>query len=328
MTTAIQDSALIDQWHPVLLSSALLERPVSTRVLAERVVVFRTSQGVHAFKDLCIHRGVPLSLGKVAGDELVCAYHGWSYSGCGACTRIPSLPQDQPIPSKAKALVFRCIEAHGLIWVCLGTPSTPEPPISSRLEEGYAEVIMGPYQLRAAAPRLIENFLDVSHLMFVHEGLLGDSQFAEIGDYHVHQLEGALRSDEITVYQPNPDGTGRGVHSRYVYEVLAPLCAAFTKRSDEEPGHIFRLFLMVLPVTETESVAFMIKQRNYALEEPDEIFILFQDTLIEQDREMVENQTPELLPLDLQMELHLKSDRMSIAYRKLLREQGVTFGTA
>ena len=37
---------------------------------------------------------------------------------------------------------------------------------------------------------------------------------------------------------------------------------------------------------------------------------------------------PELLPPDLQAELHLRSDRTAIAYRKWLRELGLTFGTA
>jgi hypothetical protein len=34
------------------------------------------------------------------------------------------------------------------------------------------------------------------------------------------------------------------------------------------------------------------------------------------------------LPLDLQAELYLRSDRTAIAYRKRLRELGLTFGTA
>ncbi|MBD0383354.1 aromatic ring-hydroxylating oxygenase subunit alpha [Paenibacillus sedimenti] len=327
MTTIRLDTALLDEWHPVLLSSALTERPIAVRVLDEKVVVFRTAQGVHAFKDLCIHRGVPLSLGKVAGDELVCAYHGWSYNSCGACTRIPSLPAGQAIPSKAKAIAYSCVEVHGLIWVCLGEPVSLLPVVSRHIQDGFKEVFMGPYALEAAGPRIIENFLDVSHLMFVHEGLLGDSEFAEIADYHVHEVDGVLRSDEIVVYQPDADGTGRGIHSRYVYEVFSPLCVAFTKR-DDATDHIFRLFLMVLPETEKHSKAFMLKQRNYALDEADEVFVAFQDRLIEQDREMVENQKPELLPLDLQAELHLKCDRLSIAYRKRLRELGVTFGTA
>jgi hypothetical protein len=37
---------------------------------------------------------------------------------------------------------------------------------------------------------------------------------------------------------------------------------------------------------------------------------------------------PPPLPLDLRAELHLRSDRTSIAYRKWLSELGLTFGTA
>jgi phenylpropionate dioxygenase-like ring-hydroxylating dioxygenase large terminal subunit len=54
----------------------------------------------------------------------------------------------------------------------------------------------------------------------------------------------------------------------------------------------------------------------------------FQDHVSEQDRVIVESQRPELLPLDLQAELHLRSDRMAIAYRKWLRAIGLTYGTA
>ncbi|HAH01381.1 MAG TPA: hypothetical protein DCL75_21610 [Ktedonobacter sp.] len=54
----------------------------------------------------------------------------------------------------------------------------------------------------------------------------------------------------------------------------------------------------------------------------------FQDDIIKQDIPIVESQRPELLPLDLQAELHLRSDRTAIAYRKWLKELGLTFGTA
>lgn len=185
-----------------------------------------------------------------------------------------------------------CLRLCRSAWICLGllgTPVGPLPRVSAYIPEGFKEVWMGPYTLQAAGPRIIENFLDVSHLMFVHEGLLGDSDFAEIGDYQVHEEDGVLTSEEIVVYQPDPDGTGRGVHSRYVYEVFGPLSVAFTKR-DRDTDHIFRLFLMVLPESEQRSQAFMLKQRNYAYEEPDDMFIQFQNVLIEQDREMVENQ--------------------------------------
>ncbi|TKC18968.1 aromatic ring-hydroxylating dioxygenase subunit alpha [Robertmurraya kyonggiensis] len=325
----VEDPVLLHQWHPVLMSKDLTEEPKGVEVLGEKVVVFRTSKGVHAFKDLCIHRGVPLSLGKVENDEIVCAYHGWTYNGCGACTKIPSMPKGRVIPSKAKTTTYSCAEKFGFVWICLGFPPETEPTIGTNTFDNpdYVRVVMGPYDVQAAGPRVVENFLDVSHLMYVHEGLLGDSAYSEISDYRVHEINGQLVTDEIEVYQPDPDGRGYGVHSLYKYKVHKPLTVSFTKKIVGSEN-FFELYLIVLPVTEASSVAFMIMERNYALDDPDEIFIAFQDVLIEQDRVIVENQKPELLPLDLQAELHLKCDRLSIAYRRMLGEIEITFGTA
>jgi phenylpropionate dioxygenase-like ring-hydroxylating dioxygenase large terminal subunit len=50
--------------------------------------------------------------------------------------------------------------------------------------------------------------------------------------------------------------------------------------------------------------------------------------IFEEDRAIVESQRPELLPLDLQAERHLRSDRVAIAYRKWLRQPGLRFGVA
>jgi hypothetical protein len=67
---------------------------------------------------------------------------------------------------------------------------------------------------------------------------------------------------------------------------------------------------------------------DYAHELPEEAFVGFQDLVAGQDKIVVESQRPELLPLDLQAELHLRSDRMAIAYRKWLRAIGFAYGTA
>ena len=39
--------------------------------------------------------------------------------------------------------------------------------------------------MNAAAPRIVENFLDVAHFPFVHENYLGIKNKAEINDYNV-----------------------------------------------------------------------------------------------------------------------------------------------
>ena len=58
---------------------------------------------------------------------------------------------------------------------------------------------------------------------------------------------------------------------------------------------------------------------------PDAEMIAYQNAIFAQDRPIVESQRPALLPLDLQAELHLRSDRTALAYRKWLKEQGINF---
>ncbi|WP_462410123.1 aromatic ring-hydroxylating dioxygenase subunit alpha [Neobacillus sp. Marseille-QA0830] len=322
----MQQDSLWNQWHPVCIAADLSEDPKQVFVLGERVVIFRNEKGVHAFKDLCIHRGAALSLGKVKNGNLTCAYHAWEYDCEGTCARIPALPAGRAIPKKARAVVYHCQEQYGLIWVNLG--ENPEPVISypEYDKDGYHTVICGPYEVKANAPRLIENFLDVSHLMFVHEGMLGDEDHAEVADYEVKFVDNRYITSSIPVYQPNPDGRSKGGYANYVYEILNPLTSRFTKTTDGL-DEAFTILAVVNQEDEERSTAFMLLTRNYDLDKPDEPFIEFQDMIFNQDLAIVESQKPELLPLDLQAELHLKSDALAIAYRRWLDELGVETGT-
>jgi nitrite reductase/ring-hydroxylating ferredoxin subunit len=43
------------------------------------ICLVRTADGVHAFDDVCPHRGTPLSEGKVSGTTLTCRAHTWEF---------------------------------------------------------------------------------------------------------------------------------------------------------------------------------------------------------------------------------------------------------
>ncbi|MCY3797723.1 MAG: aromatic ring-hydroxylating dioxygenase subunit alpha, partial [Chloroflexi bacterium] len=60
----------------------------------------------------------------------------------------------------------------------------------------------------------------------------------------------------------------------------------------------------------------------------DESLRAFQDEIAYQDLPIVQSQRPELLPLDLQAELHLRSDKTAIAYRRWLNDLGLRYGTS
>ena len=255
---------------------------------------------------------------------LICPYHGWTYDSSGQCVRIPAHPL-QPPPARARATSYRALERYGLIWVCLGTPKGDVPLFSEWDDVSFRKVGAGPYVFKAHGPRIIENFLDVGHFPFVHAGFLGDPSHTEVGDYDVETTSEGIIARDIPVWQPDPDGTGQSAEVKYTYRVLRPLTAYFLKSHQEQK---FSIFNSVTPLDDHTSVAWMIMALNYAPETSDAQLRSYQDVVSAQDIPIVESQRPELLPLDLQAELHLRSDRTAIAYRRWLTKIGLKYGTA
>ena len=111
----------------------------------------------------------------------------------------------------------------------------------------------------------------------------------------------------------------------YTYKVYRPLTAYLIKTSGDLA---FSIYFAVTPISEVESVGWMYVNMNDVQGMSDTDISRFQDTIFGQDVPVVQSQRPELLPLDLQAELHLRSDRMSIGYRQWLNDLGVSFGTS
>ena len=101
-------------------------QPRAVKLLDEDIVLWRVGDRVHAWRDLCVHRGTRLSLGSVQGETLVCAYHGWTYNGEGRCVRFPAHPTQTP-PAKAQATVYQAQVKYDWVWVCLGQPERDVP---------------------------------------------------------------------------------------------------------------------------------------------------------------------------------------------------------
>jgi phenylpropionate dioxygenase-like ring-hydroxylating dioxygenase large terminal subunit len=320
-----KDTILINDWHVVARTSNLLEGSIGkATLLGEDLVLWRFRGNANVWQDLCMHRGSRLTLGRVEEGRLVCAYHGWTYNEEGQCVKFPAHP-DQIPPPNAHVKTFKSREKYGLIWASLGDPQGDVPPFPEWGDQSYRKIMCGPYYYRASPTRAIENFLDVAHFPFVHEGLLGDKAHPEIDDYEVESTPEGILATNVRVWQPDPDGTGRGRLVTYTYGVRRPFTAYFVKESGSDK---FMIQLNVTPVNELESVAWMCIALNYAADMSDEALRSYQDKITAQDVPVVESQRPERLPLDLQAELHLRSDRIAIAYRKWLRGVGLSFGTS
>ena len=320
----INDPVLLNDWHAVAAVEQLTENePFAARLLGVDIVLWQSAGAVRVWQDLCIHRGTRLSMGKVVDNCLICPYHGWTYNEDARCVHIPAHPEQKP-PEKARVQTYHVQVKYELVWVCMGEPAHQVPTFAEWEDEGYRNIISGPYDFAAAGPRAIENFLDVAHFPFVHVGTLGDPAHPEIAEYEAEVTADGVVAEGISVWQPDPDGTGQGATVTYTYKVFRPLVAYFIKTK----GPIFAALYAVCPVDELKSRGWILMSMNYGFDQPAADLRHFQDIVTAEDIPIVESQRPELLPLDLQEELHLRSDRIAIAYRRWLRELGLVFGTA
>lgn len=122
---------LLDMWYLALSGAELAKgKTKGITIINKRVVLGRNKDGsVFCLRDLCPHRGVPLSSGGFDGKELQCCYHGWKFDSTGQCTSIPSLGEQDDRTKSVKVFAFPCEERNGNIWVFV-----PRHEVSSSVE--------------------------------------------------------------------------------------------------------------------------------------------------------------------------------------------------
>ena len=318
------DPVLSNTWLAVATSADVaVGELVPVTLMGVELVLWRDTDGaVHAWEDFCVHRGVRLSLGHVTDDTVVCPYHAWNYDGTGRCTLIPAHPELTP-PERARANVLAATEAHGLVWTSLGTPAGDPPPIVCWDDPVFStKALCGPYVFEAAAQRAVENFIDPSHLGVVHDGILGDKEWLRMRPYEVEETPDGLYAADLEIDFPVPkDGFAISpVH--FNRRIPHPLTAQVEVLREDLP---YTVWITCCPVGPRRSVAWIWILTEDGL--PAEEHRAIEDRVLAQDIAIVNSQRPEWLPLDLQAELHVGSDRIGVAYRNWLRKLGVVYGT-
>lgn len=322
-------------WHPVALAEELAASPLAVRLLGENLVLWRDgAAAVHAWADRCPHRGAQLSLGHVVacdgGAVLECPYHGWRFEPGGRCTQVPALPGFVP-PATHRAMTHAAVEAQGLVWVRLdGDGDAPLPAFAAEDDARMRKISCGPYDVETSAPRLVENFLDMAHFGFVHEGWLGARHMAVIDDYRVEATPDGLRATGCKAWQPQSTVNSTApAQVEYSYEVTAPYAAVLIKVPEAVSvgleGYRESIAIQICPIdAERCRVWFRFATSDFGRDEAS--VRAFQDTIFLQDKPVLESQSPRRLPLDLRAELHTVADKASSLYRRHLKMSGITFG--
>ena len=161
-------------WYMPALAASL--NPGQMRremLLSEPVLLGRMRNGqAFAMRDICPHRGVPLSAGKILPENtVVCPYHGWRFRGDGVCSVIPSLVDGQDLdPTKIRVRHYPVCEQDGLIWVYVAAKNEapksepPRVPISDATPR-WNEIQQFPCDIDHA----VIGLMDPVHAAYVHD---------------------------------------------------------------------------------------------------------------------------------------------------------------
>ena len=319
---------LARHWYPVALSRDVRDQPVAARLLDERLVVYRAGDEVVVARDLCPHRGVPLTMGTGDGATVACAYHGLRFGKAGRCVAIPADP-DAKIPDRMTLLSYPSLERYGLVWTCLRPESADATPVVARMphwdDAGFQRVTCPAFDVAAFAGRQVEGFLDVAHFAFVHTETFADPDNAVVPEYSPKQTEHGFEADYWSTVGNYPHGGKRGEPGfdwlRH-FEAHLPFTATLVVHF---PGDT-RLSIMnaASPVSARQTRMFAPIAKNYDIGQPDEEIYDFNLKIFEEDRAIVEAQRPENLPLDPRIEVNIAADRSSVAYRRGLRALGLS----
>jgi phenylpropionate dioxygenase-like ring-hydroxylating dioxygenase large terminal subunit len=205
-------------WYPALRSTGLKPGETTTALLLGiPLLLGRKSDGkIFAMRDLCPHRGIPLSAGWFDGERVTCKYHGWEFEPCsGQCLTIPSLTGvDTLDPTKIFANAYACEERDGYAWVYLPEPGggriagelppVPEVPnFSAKCRSAHLTA-----ELPCNVDHGIIGLIDPAHGPFVHHAWW----WRRRGSIHEKQK----------VFEPLEDRANRGRNAGFRMSAHAP----------------------------------------------------------------------------------------------------------
>jgi vanillate O-demethylase monooxygenase subunit len=153
--------SVLDHWHPVLLSRQLRAKPVGVRLAGRTLVLFRDNEHrIGALEDICPHRRMRLSRGRVERGRLQCPYHGWTFDACGR-GQSPGTPGLQ-----AQAASYDAREAYGAIWVKSRAAAGAFPEFAVG---GYRHMCTLAHPMQAPLELALDNFSEIEHTATVHQ---------------------------------------------------------------------------------------------------------------------------------------------------------------
>ena len=170
----------LNAWYACAYDVELRHELLARMVCNQKLVMYRQLDGsVAILEDACWHRLLPLSKGRLNGDEVTCGYHGLVYNAEGRCTRMPS---QETINPSACVRAFPVVEKHRFVWVWPGEAALADPALVPDMHwnddpawagDGKMIRVNCDYRL------VLDNLMDLTHETFVHGSSIGQAAVAE-----------------------------------------------------------------------------------------------------------------------------------------------------
>ncbi len=204
---------LHNAWYVAAWDRELDRAPMAVKILGQEIVLYRKADGTPAaLEDACPHRKLPLSMGRVKGDNLECGYHGLTFDCSGKCVKVPGASR---APAAAVVRAYPLEERYGLLWIWMGEPDLADPAHVFTVAH-WGDPAWGVNQGEGMTMEcnylyVTDNLLDPSHVSWVHQTSFGSAACEEA------PLESTMSDDGVTV-------------SRWMLDVEpAPFYAPFLK---------------------------------------------------------------------------------------------------
>jgi vanillate O-demethylase monooxygenase subunit len=320
-------------WHPIARSGEITEAPKRVWLLGIPLVAFRSRGVAVILYDRCPHRRAPLSAGRAVDGTIECAYHGWRFDATGACVEIPSMPAGQ-VPSAARTPAPAAVdERNGLVFVALDTPLVGLPGIDLEQTPTRRVVELDPYSGRFSAAQLIDNQVDISHFSFVHRTTFGVLDQPVVPRYEIERDEWGLRlhadapilaaNDPAALAGWRPLRQNRSMSYRYIAPFFVEIELSYPLS-----GASMTVSFFAQPERETQArlyVTLAFSHPDGLTDEELEARVEFERRVIAEDLELQSSFEELDLPLAIDAECHVRADRASLEYRRIL---AALFGAA
>jgi len=166
---------LRNAWYVAAIDHEVGRKPLRRIIMNEPIVMYRTEAGLPvALEDRCVHRHLPLSMGRLDGDILECLYHGLCYDTKGACVTVPG---QQAVPPGARIKAYPMVERYHWVWIWMGDPALADPATITDfhwLDDPNWGAMTRYLHVKGNWQLVVDNLLDLTHLAFVHTTTIGN----------------------------------------------------------------------------------------------------------------------------------------------------------